>query len=395
MALESRHFVPIKRVRNSGTVTTLLSAQNHQEGLRRFSEGQLEEALRLLGEALAEGETSELWNDWAAVQLAAHNVADAEKAFRRALKLEPGNSQAAANLGAVLASLGRDEEAIPLLERSRPGLSDKERANVAHLLLQCRDKLEGSLPAATCAPGETSSRIVKLLSLQTTALNSVALRLIAVEQGLERLIQLLAYAQSAEAQRREKEIVPKIRASEVLCDGIELNLLALDGNIENVSVAELKLILHLLLAGKGRAAFEFGTSDGRTTLNLAANLPQGARVYTLDLPRERLGERFRATTYEQKITQLIGETTKFDFSPYFNLMDFVFIDAGHDYKYVLNDSFTAMKLLRGGKGTIVWHDYSASWSGVVEAIHELFHTEPRLLGMRHIEGTALVFARVG
>jgi predicted O-methyltransferase YrrM len=375
-------------------VTTLLIAQKHQEGLQCFRDRQLEEALRLLGEAIAEGETTELWNDWAAVQLAAHNMADAEKAFRRALKLDPNNLQAAANLGAVLASLGRAEEAIPLLERSRPGLSDKENANVAQLLLQCRRRTNGNAPAASSAAGEPSSQIAQLLSMQTTALNSFAFRLIAVEQGLDRLIQLLAYAQSAEAKRR-KEIIPEIRACEVLCDGIELSLHALEGNIENVSIAELKLILHLLLASKARAAFEFGTSDGRTTLNLAANSPEDARVYTLDLPRERLGERFRGTTYEPKITQLISESTKFDFSPYFHSMDFVFIDAGHDYKYVLNDSLAAMKLLRDGKGTIVWHDYSASWSGVVEALHELFLTEPRLSGMRHIEGTALVYARVG
>ena len=381
-------------MRDSGARSAVLCREKHQQGLQCFGDGQVEEALRLLGEAIAEGETGELWNDWAAVQLAAHNVADAEKAFRRALKLEPENFEAAANLGAVLASLGRTGEAIPLLERSQPGLAAAEKAVVAQLLLQCRGKSEGYTPAAPTNLEESMSLIAKLISMQTTAVNSLALRVIAAEQALDRLIQLLEYRQSPAARRREKEIIPKIRASDVLCDGIDLELLALDGNIENVSVVELKLILHLLLASKAHAAFEFGTSDGRTTLNLAAHSPEGARIYTLDLARERLGARFRGSAFETKITQLIGETSEFDFSPYFNSMDFIFIDAGHDYPHVRNDSLTARKLLRDGKGTIVWHDYSPSWSGVVEALHELFLTEPRLGGMRHIDGTALVYARV-
>lgn len=392
--MEKRAFAPIKGLKDSATVSTLLSAQKHQEGLARFRDGRLEDALHLLGEAIAEEESSELWNDWAAIQLAAHNLADAEKAFRRALQLNTDNFQAAANLGALLASIGKTQEAIPILEQSRPGLSPDEGANVARLLVQCRGRSNGKAPGATPLADQPSAQITELLSMQTTALNSVAMRLIAVEQGLDRLIQLLAYAESAES-RRKKQIIPEIRAAEVLCGGVELNLHALEGNIENVTVAELKLILHLLIAANPRAAFEFGTSDGRTTLNLAANSSEDSRICTLDLQRERLGERFHGTSYENKITQLLDDSTKFDYSPYFNSVDFIFIDAGHAYNYVLNDSLAALKLLRDGKGTIVWHDYSPSWSGVVEALHELFFTEPKLSGMRHIEGTALVFARVG
>ena len=32
-------------------------------------------------------------------------------------------------------------------------------------------------------------------------------------------------------------------------------------------------------------AFEIGTFDGRTTLNIAANLRAGGKVWTLDLPK--------------------------------------------------------------------------------------------------------------
>lgn len=378
-----------------GTMSTDLITDKHHQGLQHFREGQVEAALELLGEAIAEHETSERWNDWAAVQLAAHNVADAEKAFRRALKLEPENFEAAANLGAVLASLGKSDEAILLLERSQGKLAASEKAMVAQILAQCREQSRTSTPASTKEKEGASPLLTKLISMQTTALNSIAIRLIAVEEALERLTRLLEDTQSPDAKRREKEIIPKIRANDIIREGIELKVLALDGNIENVSVVELKLILHLLLASKARTAFEFGTADGRTTLNLAANSPEDAHIYTLDMERERLGARFRGSEFKRKITQLNGETSDFDFSPYFNLMDFIFIDASHDYEHVRKDSFSALRLLRGGKGTIVWHDYSPSWNGVYEALHELYLTEPKLAGMRHVKGTALVYAPVG
>jgi Flp pilus assembly protein TadD len=121
---------------------TPLSVEKHQRGLQQFHDGQLEDALQLLGEAIAEGETSERWNDWAVAQLTARNVTDAEKAFERTLKLEPDNHQAAANLGALLAALGRAEEAVTLLERCQSGIDGDDKAIVAQLLMDCRSKLK-------------------------------------------------------------------------------------------------------------------------------------------------------------------------------------------------------------------------------------------------------------
>jgi tetratricopeptide (TPR) repeat protein len=141
-SLGNGHFLPVSGRVNRMGVKTPLSMEKHQRGLQHFHDGQLEDALQLLGEAIAEGETSERWNDWAAVQLTARNVADAEKAFERALKLEPDNHQAAANLGALLAALGRAEEAVTLLERCQPGIDGEDKAIVAQLLMDCRSKLK-------------------------------------------------------------------------------------------------------------------------------------------------------------------------------------------------------------------------------------------------------------
>lgn len=130
---------------NFVTTSTMLGAEKHQRGIECFRDGQVDDALHLLGEAIAEGETSERWSDWAVVQLTAHNVVDAEKAFRRALKLDPDNNEAAANWGGLLAALGKAEEAVELLERCLPKLNEENKVIVARLLIECRSKLR------TCA----------------------------------------------------------------------------------------------------------------------------------------------------------------------------------------------------------------------------------------------------
>jgi len=187
---------------------TALKADKHQQGVQLYREGRIVEAIQLLGEAIAEGETSDCWNDWAAVQLVARNVSDAEKGLRRALQLDPRNPQAAANLGGVLVAVGKCEEAIPLLERGLPNLCPDEKAIVTQLLEQCRSKVQSppsaappaSLPAPSAPAVESkdaAASISKAISAQTSTLNSLSLRLITMEATLDKLNQWLTRAQSA------------------------------------------------------------------------------------------------------------------------------------------------------------------------------------------------------
>lgn len=177
----------------------------------------------------------------------------------------------------------------------------------------------------------------------------------------------------------------------------------------NVSLLEIVVIAKLIRKSRARRIFEIGTFDGRTTLNMAANAPDDGVVYTLDLPAEQLGStahtveraeriyiskpvsgsRFMNSEYHGKIRQLYGDSGNFDFSPYVNSFDFVFIDGSHAYEYVLNDSRIAIRLLRDGKGIILWHDYDA-WKGVTSALNELYESEDDFRGMVHIDGTSLV-----
>lgn len=366
------------------------AAEKHQQGLRLFQEGQIEEALSLLGEALAEEGTGERWNDWATAQMAAGHTENAEAGFRRAIELEPENPRIAANLGTVLAATGRTPEAIPLLERCEATLSGQEKEAMTALLAQCRRDVAPNGGAS--ATDKLLQKLSRTLVLQTTALNTIAQKLISIEYQVTVLNN--AIQSQATAAQAKPGIIPRVQVSEVLEGSENITLLAPQSTIENVTLAELRILMHLLRQQQSRTAFEFGTADGRTTLNLAAQCPGDGRVFALDLGREDLGQRYKGTLYENRITQLVGDTRAFDFSPYLNSIDFIFIDASHDYEYVRSDSLWALKLLRDGRGTIAWHDYLPCWQGVMDALDELYMTEPKLKGLRHIEGTGLVFARI-
>lgn len=143
--------------------------------------------------------------------------------------------------------------------------------------------------------------------------------------------------------------------------------------------------------------------DGRTTLNLALNIPSDSKVYTLDLPYEQrlsfyeqlvkqgrvrreeqptaslhpVGGIFQTHALARKIGQLSGNSLDFDFSPYYKQVDMIFIDGNHDYEYVKSDSIQALKMLSedGSCGTIIWHDYPNSL-GVTECLAKLSRDIP-------------------
>ena len=153
--------------------------------------------------------------------------------------------------------------------------------------------------------------------------------------------------------------------------------------------------------------FEIGTFDGRTTLNMAANA-KDAVVYTLDLPASHVGQTklqiekgdktyitksesgtcFQGTQYIDHIIQLYGDSGDFDFDQWYGQIDFVFVDGSHSYEYVKNDAEIALDLVRAD-GMILFHDYGGTWSGVNQALDDLFLTDRRFKELRHMKGTSL------
>jgi|GEM_PF-802282 len=83
--------------------------QLHLSAIRLFKEGRLPEATQAIVESLLIAESGVCdanlcvrWNDFATILLAENNYAAAEFGYRRAVDLDPGNSQASANLDAFL-----------------------------------------------------------------------------------------------------------------------------------------------------------------------------------------------------------------------------------------------------------------------------------------------------
>jgi len=205
--------------------------------------------------------------------------------------------------------------------------------------------------------------------------------------------------------------LPQVAWNEILAR-YPIRLVETDKADGNVNLAELAILAQAAAAiPPGSSVVEIGTFDGRTTLNLAINAAP-ARVVTLDLPpdehaafalapgerqyvdKPQPGARFRAAAPPwqaavQRITQLLGDSVTFDWSPYAGRAGLVFVDGSHAYDYVRRDSETAMRLVAEG-GIVLWHDYGR-WEGVSRALDEL--EAQRRLGLRHIAGTSLVIWR--
>jgi len=181
-----------------------------------------------------------------------------------------------------------------------------------------------------------------------------------------------------------------------------------DGNISNY---EIECICRIVKIFSPAAIFEIGTFNGRTSLNMAINIGTESKIYTLDLPqkfisktklriksgeikfinKEISGKQFIGTPYEKKIIQIYADSAKYNYSQYLNTIDLVFIDGSHSYEYVINDTKIALKLLRNGKGIIIWHDYG--WNEVVQALNEFYQKDRRFLGLKNIAGTSFVFIK--
>jgi len=153
---------------------------------------------------------------------------------------------------------------------------------------------------------------------------------------------------------------------------------SLERQIGQIRLDEEVQIGLMIQALDARRLFEIGTFEGGTTRFLADKAGEEAEVFTLDFPqgaevawgsRVQIGQKFRGAVVESRITQLFGDSLKFDFSPYERSMDLVFVDAAHDYLHGLADSRTALRLVKPG-GVVLWHDFTPYFPGLVHGIIE-------------------------
>jgi len=211
-------------------------------------------------------------------------------------------------------------------------------------------------------------------------------------------------------------LLPRVEPAAFLHDPLAVSLEEIVSQDGNVAMAELLILCGIAKEIRARDAFEIGTFDGRTTLNLAINIDPGGKVVTLDLPVNTLdqtahaievgerkyiakpqsGERFQNHSSRSRITQVLGDSATFDFAPFRLQFDLVFIDGSHAYEYTRSDSLAALELLRPGRrAAIVWHDYASKyWPGATRALDELLQT-PEFKNVFHVKWTTLAVMFVG
>lgn len=151
----------------------------------------------------------------------------------------------------------------------------------------------------------------------------------------------------------------------------------------------------IFLAALARAidaaeVFEIGTFTGTTTWTLARNMERGG-VRTLDLPPETnpsleleesdrevrqlpSGHMYDELPHRAEITQLWGDSATFDFEPWKNKCDLVYIDGAHSEAYVERDTASAFDMI-SERGMIVWDDYWRQVEGVARVLHRLPRSE--------------------
>ena len=120
----------------------------HKVALRLHESGHHEEALKLLREILAETNSSEIWSDWATIQFRRGELGEAEAGYRLAMRLNPQDTQAPANLGALLFDQGRIGEALPYLEFGLRSAREEERVAAQQLRQYGNEQLKNK-PYAT------------------------------------------------------------------------------------------------------------------------------------------------------------------------------------------------------------------------------------------------------
>jgi predicted O-methyltransferase YrrM len=172
----------------------------------------------------------------------------------------------------------------------------------------------------------------------------------------------------------------------------------------SISVMEFVGLILLLKKANAKSVFEFGTYKGVSITQLALNMPENSRIYTLDLPEDDPRSSMPITDPEDialarekgkgalvprdvapRIQFLKQDSATFDETPFAGQMDLIFVDGAHNADYVRNDSEKAWRMARSG-GIVAWHDCRVADPAVVRFLLGCPFRPSR------IAGTSLAFA---
>jgi len=159
--------------------------------------------------------------------------------------------------------------------------------------------------------------------------------------------------------------------------------------------------------------FEFGTCSGKTTYLMALNSPVNSKITTITLDPDEVNQLsknnydnsvsyrniikesiyksflFSGENIENKISVIFKNSLNFETAVYKNTMDLIFIDGGHTYSVIKNDTEKSFEMINSN-GIILWHDYvlgKESAKDVVKYLNEISQTKK----IYRIKNTSLCF----
>lgn len=154
-------------------------------------------------------------------------------------------------------------------------------------------------------------------------------------------------------------------------------------------IGDVLLLAKIVACAEPRTLMEVGSFRGYTALTLARHMRDDAKLVTVDRYPEH-GEVYRNTEIASRIERRVTQIESIAFSqdtP--GSYDFIFLDAGHQYEEVKNDTEILLPLL-SPTGFFLWHDY-ANWgrfsrhNGVPEYLHHVSTSHAVL----HVDGSGL------
>jgi predicted O-methyltransferase YrrM len=114
---------------------------------------------------------------------------------------------------------------------------------------------------------------------------------------------------------------------------------------------------------KVQTYLEIGTWRGESAANVA---PYVKEVFTLNLPDSTLRNMGQSSAYIDShrffsknipnVTHLFGDSATFDWKPFEQKCDLIFIDGDHATEAVERDTKTALGLRKSSDSILVWHD---------------------------------------
>ena len=137
-------------------------------------------------------------------------------------------------------------------------------------------------------------------------------------------------------------------------DETEVRLRQCPLGVWSTPLIDVYILIKAAMGFNSRRILELGSYRGDTARLIAENTGDDTRICTVDIYPDH-GAAYKDLLLARRIERRVGAIRPGLFSAG-EKFDFIFVDADHDYKSVMNDTAVAFDVL-SDQGVIFWHDY--------------------------------------